>query len=127
NACYYSLPVLYILCFIFSSFCIASDQLSDFNNNDDENKFEEKWQSNDDNDDESRYHRASYQHEQELLANIYAPNRTYISVHDDRIHPSNFSYFTFSSLGTYRFILISLRGDADLYISTRDKHVTYIN
>ena len=62
-----------------------------------------------------------------LLADIYAPKRTYISVHDDRIQPSNFSYFTFNNLGTYRFILISLRGDADLYISTRDKYVSYVN
>ncbi|CAF1557803.1 unnamed protein product [Rotaria magnacalcarata] len=77
--------------------------------------------------DESKYNKASYQHEQELLANIYAPNRTFISMHDDRIHPSNFSYFTFNRLGTYRFILISLRGDADLYISTRHKYVTYDN
>jgi hypothetical protein len=77
--------------------------------------------------DESKSNRASYQHEQALLANIYAPNRTYISMHDDRIRPSNFSYFTFNNLGTYRFILISLRGDADLYLSTRNKHVSYDN
>jgi hypothetical protein len=95
---------------------------------DDENKielnYEDKWQANDD---QSNYHKASYEHHQHLLANIYAPNRTYISMHDDRIHPTNFSYFTFNNLGTYRFILISLRGDADLYISTRNKHVTYDN
>lgn len=86
------------------------------------------WQSTDDEYvDESKQHRASYQHEQALLASIYEPSRTYISMHDDRVHPSNFTYFIFNNLGTYRFILISLRGDADLYISTRDKHVSYDN
>ena len=93
-----------------------------------ESNNEERWQTNDDRYiDESKFDKASYQHEQEILANIYAPNRTYISMHDDRIHPSNFSYFTFNNLGTYRFILISSRGDADLYISTRHKHVSYDN
>jgi hypothetical protein len=94
-----------------------------------ESNNDERWQSNDDDQyiDELKFNKASYQHEQEILANIYAPNRTYISVHDDRIHPTNFSYFTFNNLGTYRFILISLRGDADLYISTRHKHVSYYN
>jgi hypothetical protein len=127
----YSLPVLYILLFSLSSLSFASERSSD-NNNDDETKFEsnteEKWQTNDEEYiDESNYNSASYQHEQALIANIYAPNRTYISVHDDRIHPSNFSYFTFNNLGSYRFILIPLRGDSDLYISTRDKQVSYQN
>jgi hypothetical protein len=130
TAYYYSLPILYILLFTFSSFCFAS-QRSSFYNDDEteiESNTEERWQPNDDEYiEESKLHQTSYQHEQALLANIYAPHRTYISVHDDRIQPSNFSYFTFNSLGTYRFILISTRGDADLYISTRDKHVTYTN
>jgi hypothetical protein len=118
-ACRYSSFIFISLSLI----CFASSSLID-----DENKielnYEDKWQANDD---QSNYHKASYEHHQHLLANIYAPNRTYISMHDDRIHPSNFSYFTFNNLGTYRFILISLRGDADLYISTRNKHVTYDN
>lgn len=118
-ACRYSSFIFISLSLI----CFVSSSLID-----DENKielnYEDKWQANDD---QSNYHKASYEHHQHLLANIYAPNRTYISMHDDRIHPTNFSYFTFNNLGTYRFILISLRGDADLYISTRNKHVTYDN
>jgi hypothetical protein len=125
-ACCYS-SFIFILIFIsLSSICFAYERSSAV---DDENKInEEKWQTNDDQYiDQPKYHKASYQHEQNLLTNIYAPNRNYISMHDDRIHPSNFTYFTFNNLGTYRFILISLRGDADLYISTRNKHVTYDN
>ena len=75
----------------------------------------------------SQRHRASYQHDQALLDDIYSPNRTYVSMHDDRVSPSNFSYFTFHNLGVYRIILISSRGDADLYLSTRDKQVSYDN
>jgi hypothetical protein len=103
--------------------------LFDDDNSKIESNNEEGWLSTNDDEyiDESKSHRAAYQHEQDLLANIYSPNRTYISMHDDRIHPTNFSYFTFNSPGTYRFILISSRGDADLYVSTRDKHVSYDN
>lgn len=77
--------------------------------------------------DEAKTRRASYQHEQDLLAAIYSPERHYVSMHDDHIHPTNFTYFIFNSPGTYRFILISSRGDADLYISTHHKHVSYDN
>jgi hypothetical protein len=125
--------VFFLIFFSWSSFCFAYERSSHYSTLiDDENKIDtnpdDKWQSNDDEYiDESKYDRASYQHEQHLLANIYAPNRTYISMHDDHIHPSNFTYFTFNNLGTYRFILISSRGDADLYISTRNKHVSYDN
>lgn len=88
----------------------------------------ELWPSDDDQyADEFKTRRASDQHEQALLTDIYDPSRTYISMHDDRVHPTNFTYFTFNSPGTYRFILISLQGDADLYISTRDKYVSYEN
>lgn len=140
-ACFYrSFILLLIVSFLFSSSYghkQSSIYSTIFSEDDDERRTETKddegWQSNDDDDDhhqyigESKYHRASYQHEQDVLAKIYAPNRTYISMHDDRIHPSNFTYFTFKNRGTYRFILISLRGDADLYISTRHKHVSYDN
>jgi hypothetical protein len=121
--------------FLLLSFSYAAEQTSFYSTlfgADDEAKADlredDGWQpNNDDYIDEFKYHRASYQHEQALLASIYEPSRTYVSMHDDRIQPSNFTYFTFNNLGTYRFILISLRGDADLYISTRDKHVTYEN
>jgi len=132
-AYYYSSWVFSIILFSLSSLSFAyerSSLYSTFVDTDDkmESNNDERWQSNDDQYiDELKFSKASYQHEQALLANIYAPNRTYISMHDDRIHPSNFSYFTFNNLGTYRFILISLRGDADLYISTRHKHVSYDN
>ncbi|CAF0875287.1 unnamed protein product [Rotaria sp. Silwood1] len=132
-ACYYSSFIFYIIFFSLSSFTFAYQRstIDSTITNDDtktESNTEQGWQSNDDDYvDESKFNKAYYKHEQALLANIYAPNRTYVSMHDDRIHPSNFSYFTFNSLGTYRFILISLRGDADLYISTRNKYVTYDN
>lgn len=77
--------------------------------------------------DESKFHRASHQHEEALLAAIYSPERHYISFHEDQVDPLNYTYFTLNRPGTYRFILITLRGDADLYLSTRDKHVTYEN
>jgi hypothetical protein len=127
-ACYYSLFIFSIILISLSSFCYTYEQSIVDDNNKIESNNNERWQSNDDEYiDESKFNTASYQHEQDLLANIYAPNRTYISMHDDRVHPSNFSYFTFNNLGTYRFILISLRGDADMYISTRNKHVSYDN
>ncbi|CAF0863897.1 unnamed protein product [Adineta ricciae] len=128
-ACFYrSFVLLLIVSFLFSS-SYGHKQSSIYSiifSEDDQRRTETK----DDDDQytsESKYDRASYQHEQAELANIYAPNRTYISMHDDRIHPSNFTYFTFKNRGTYRFILISLRGDADLYISTSHKHVSYDN
>ena len=43
------------------------------------------------------------------------------------ICPKNFSYFTFADPGTYHFILITLCGDAVLYISTHDRYVSYHN
>ncbi|UJR35469.1 hypothetical protein I4U23_028225 [Adineta vaga] len=135
--CYNSFILLLFFSFLSSSssssgYVQSSIYSSLFNDGGDdtstETKNNEGWQSIDDEYiDELKYHRTSYQHEQDLLASIYAPNRTYISMHDDRIQPSNFTYFTFKNRGTYRFILISLHGDADLYISTRDKHVTYDN
>lgn len=133
NAWTYSLFTFYVIFFHLLTSSIATQRLkTDSTIVKDEIKtesyFEDEWQSNDDEYvDTSKFNKASYQHEQSLLANIYAPNRTYVSAHDDRIYPTNFSYFTFNSLGTYRFILISLRGDADLYISTRHKYVTYDN
>lgn len=132
-ACCYYLFLLFSLLSSYTYGYEASSLFSTiFNDDDDNNNMEtnnyEKSQSNDDQYiDESKYNSASHQYEEELLANIYAPNRTYISMHDDRIHPSNFSYFTFNNHGTYRFILISLRGDADLYVSTRNKYVSYDN
>ncbi|CAF1217980.1 unnamed protein product [Adineta steineri] len=129
NTCYYL-----IFLFLFTSFSYGYEKSSfysalfDDDTNTESNTEEEGWQSNDDEIiEELKSHRASYQLEQDLLANIYAPDRTYVSVHDNRIHPSNFSYFTFKNHGTYRFILITLHGDADLYVSTRDKHVSYDN
>ncbi|CAF1395494.1 unnamed protein product [Adineta steineri] len=129
NTCYYLIFLFLLTSFSFgyekSSFYSA---LFDDDTNIESNTEEEGWQSNDDEIiEELKSHRASYQLEQDLLANIYAPDRTYVSVHDNRIHPSNFSYFTFKNHGTYRFILITLHGDADLYVSTRDKHVSYDN
>ncbi len=133
-ACCYSLFIFFLILFCLSSFACGYERSSSLystlfdDNTKIESNNEEGWQSNDDEYvDEPTHSRASYQHEQDLLANIYAPNRTYISMHDGRIHPSNFSYFTFRNHGTYRFILITLRGDADLYVSTRDKHVSYDN
>jgi hypothetical protein len=129
--CCYSSFILILILISWSPTCFAYEHersSSSSPSTDDEYKvesnYEDKWQTNDD---ELKTHKASYHHEQSLLANIYSPNRTYISLHDDRVYPSNFSYFTFNNLGTYRFILISSRGDADLYISTRHKHVTYDN
>ncbi|CAF1197000.1 unnamed protein product [Adineta steineri] len=129
NTCYYL-----IFLFLFTSFSYGYEKSSfysalfDDDTNIESNTEEEGWQSNDDEIiEELKSHRASYQLEQDLLANIYAPDRTYVSVHDNRIYPSNFSYFTFKNHGTYRFILITLHGDADLYVSTRDKHVSYDN
>ncbi|CAF1258191.1 unnamed protein product [Adineta steineri] len=129
NTCYYLLFLFLLTSFSYgyekSSFYSA---LFDDDTNIESNTEEEGWQSNDDEYiEELKSHRASYQLEQDLLANIYAPDRTYVSVHDNRIYPSNFSYFTFKNHGTYRFILITLHGDADLYVSTRDKHVSYDN
>ncbi|CAF0818895.1 unnamed protein product [Rotaria sordida] len=132
-SCCYSSFIFYIIFFSLSLFSFAYQQStidSTINNEDitTESNIEQRWQSNDDEYvDESKFNKAYYKHEQDLLANIYAPKRTYISMHDDHIHPSNFSYFTFNSLGTYRFILISLRGDADIYVSTRNKYVSYDN
>jgi len=112
-----------------STFLFVNDDTSYSN----DGKEESLVMNEDDNDeylkyiDENRQHKASYKHEQALLADIYSPNRTYISVYDDRIHAFNFSYFTFNAYGTYRFILISIRGDADIYISTHEKYVSYNN
>ena len=89
---------------------------------------EQRWQTtNDESVESSQRHRASYQHDQAVLDDIYSSNRTFVSMHDDQVNPSNFSYFTFNNPGVYRIILVSLRGDADLYISTRDKQVSYDN
>lgn len=127
-ACCYSSFYFFLIIFSLLSLCFTYERSSiDSSIIDDENKIELNNNNNDEYIDEYKYNKASYKHEQTLLANIYTPSRNYISMHDDRIHPSNFSYFTFKNLGTYRFILISLRGDADLYISTRHKHVTYDN
>lgn len=120
----------FILTFIFLFKCSAYDHSLYSADNFDpaESTYEDNQRSNlDEYFDPTKYEKASYKHEQSLLANIYSPSRTYVSMHDDRIHPSNFSYFTFNNPGTYRFILISLRGDADLYVSTRHKHVNYNN
>ena len=125
NACYYSI-ILFCLSVVYST--TVDNDNNNHNKIESSSSKDEQSEINDDPYiDESKYHRASHEYEQELLANIYAPHRNYISVHDDRVYPSNFTYFTFNNLGTYRFILISLRGDADLYVSTRYKHVTYDN
>ncbi|CAF0721396.1 unnamed protein product [Didymodactylos carnosus] len=71
--------------------------------------------------------KASFEHEQLLLADVYRKNRTYLSIHDDKVYAFNFSYFVLNGEGTYRLILISSKGDADLYVSNRFKHVTYYN
>ena len=126
---FFSVILPLIFC-CWSSVCSAYEHSTYSNNNDAqvESTYDEKERPNvDEYIDAWKYEKASYKHEQSLLANIYSPTRTYISMHDDRIHPSNFSYFTFNSPGIYRFILISLQGDADMYISTRHKHVNYDN
>ena len=126
----YSSFILTFILLSYSSNCSAYDHSLYSGDYKDpvETPYDENQQSDvDEYFDPMKYEKASYKHEQSLLANIYSPSRTYISMHDDRIHPSNFSYFTFNSVGTYRFILISLRGDADLYVSTRHKHVNYSN
>ena len=88
----------------------------------------EEWLSNEEElIDETTFRKASYKYEQSLLTNIYSSNRTYISTYENWIDPKNFSYFTFDDPGTYRFILITLYGDADLYISTHHKYVSYHN
>lgn len=74
-----------------------------------------------------KYERASYKHEQALLAAIYAPGRTYISKYEKTIHPTDFTRLKFENHGTYRLILLSLQGDADLYISTKNELVSYDN
>ena len=112
TACYLFLFLFVCICFAYEQSSIDSNQVEPSRNDDDYI-------------DQLKTKRASYQHEQALLANIYSPDRVYISMHDGRVHPSNFTYFTFKHPGTYRFILITSRGDADLYISTKNKYVTY--
>lgn len=128
--CNYSSFILALIFLSYSSNCSAYDHSLYSGDYQDpvELTYEENQRSDfDESFEPMKYEKAAYKHEQSLLANIYSPSRTYISMHDDRIHPANFSYFTFNSPGTYRFILITLRGDADLYVSTRHKHVNYSN